>query len=118
LQAKNDKKKRFFEKKIVALQNNPKNLQFFRTGYRHKIPVIGLTGIWGWMSGKGDKKLNPQISPYVLPGRKIYMIYDSDATDTADKAAAFDRCATELANALFEFGAVLHRVDLPKEATI
>ena len=86
--------------------------------YNHNFPVIALPGIWGWMKGGGDKSINPELIPYILSGRKIYVIYDSDATETPEKVAAFHQCTADLANALFEYGATLYRVDLPKGGTI
>lgn len=102
--------------------NNPLAALFLTEGekkvicawFNHRFPVLGLTGIWGWMKAKGDKSINPELVPYILPGRKIYMIYDSDATETPEKAKAFEQCTADFANALFEHDATMYRVDLPK----
>ena len=76
------------------------------------IPVVGLGGIWGWTTAKGNKDLNPEIARYLTSPRDAIMIFDSDSTDT-DKKEDFDLCAESLANALMPYDSHLFRLDIP-----
>ncbi len=77
------------------------------------VPLIALPGIWGWMRGKHDKRINRDLLPYLRPGREAWLIFDSDAVEPG-KAEDFDRCSRDLATALFEHGMRLRRLDLPE----
>ncbi|OGV52925.1 MAG: hypothetical protein A2017_09250 [Lentisphaerae bacterium GWF2_44_16] len=77
------------------------------------VPVIGLPGIWGWMAGKGDKSLHPDLRPYMKAQRKLaVMVYDSDAEEP-NKKDDFMHCAEALSMALNPYGVTLDVVILP-----
>ena len=73
--------------------------------------VVGLTGIYCWKAAKGSGELHPALAPF-LAGRRVVMIYDSDAREKG-KRLAFNRCAEQFASAVEDHGAMLQRVDLP-----
>lgn len=80
---------------------------------QHGLHVVGLTGIYCWKAAKGRGELHPALIPY-LAGRRVVMIYDSDARDK-DKRLTFNRCAEQFASAVEGHGATLQRVDLPSD---
>gem|GEM_PF-4612766 len=82
-------------------------------------PCIGLGGIWNWLESRDDRedgqdKLHRDLVPYLPPGRRVVMVYDSDATDPR-KAETFNDCARRFARALTKRNCTLARVDLPSD---
>jgi|GEM_PF-5419284 len=85
------------------------------------FPVIGLTGIWNWLDSAPNRKtekgsnyaIHPDITRYLTTPRKVFMIYDSDATENTRKQRDFATNTTRLAYELEKLGCALFRVDLP-----
>ena len=85
------------------------------------FPVIGLTGIWNWLDSAPNRKtdkgsnyaVHPDLTQYLSPPRKVFMIYDSDATENTRKMRDFAGNASRLSYELEKFGCPLFRVDLP-----
>lgn len=77
------------------------------------LPMVGVTGIYCWKAGRHDDRLNPDLIPYVA-NRRVFLIYDPDATESEKKARTFADCARRFALSLRPHGAVLYRVDLPR----
>ncbi len=41
----------------------------------HGWVAIALTGVW---NGQQNKKLHPSLVPFIVPGRKVYLVFDAD----------------------------------------
>ena len=76
------------------------------------VHAVGICGIWGWITGGGNKELNPEIARYMSPKRDVIMIFDSDSRELRKKAD-FDACAESLAAALMPYDSGLFRLDMP-----
>ncbi len=90
--------------------------------YCNKTPVIGISGIWGWLESKhvrdelGEPDLiNAGLARYLNGQRGCVIIFDSDCTEP-EKAASFDICAFRLARELkIKFNTQLLRINLPAD---
>lgn len=87
------------------------------------LPMIGLTGIWGWLDSKSDRNkkgddyaIHPDIRQYLESPRDVYLIYDSDARETPEKTKSFDSNAERLAFELVALNCKFFRIDLPSGA--
>jgi ribosomal protein L37AE/L43A len=49
--------------------------------------AISITGVWNGQLGKG-KKLHPSIEPFIVPGRRVYVAFDSDILQNPNVEAA------------------------------
>lgn len=76
------------------------------------IPCAGLGGVWMFKSGKQKHPLLPWFYNVKWSGRRVYLVYDSDASTNLD----VHRAANELAKYLTALGAVPHVVFLPHVA--
>lgn len=94
------------EKKALALAQH--------TGF----PVIGLTGVWAFAlkrerdeNGKatGDRKLLPELEALSWHGRKVFIVFDSDARHNPEVR----RAETALADELAKRGAIVRVIRLP-----
>jgi putative DNA primase/helicase len=83
-----------------------------------EFPCIGLVGVWGWQrkrartaNGKavGVRPLISDLRALNWMGRKVYIVFDSDALDKPEIRMA----ETELAKVLETHGAIVHVVRLP-----
>ena len=84
------------------------------------LPVIGLTGIWGWRdtaagAGVSHDRLLPELSRYAKAGTTWTLIFDSDAV-LPEKRHDFQQAAVRLAKALDAYGVQLRLLILPQHA--
>lgn len=73
------------------------------------IPTIGLGGVWMFKSARRKLPLLPILYTLKWPGRRVYIVYDSDARTNPQVQHA----TTELARELSALGALPMLVDLP-----
>ena len=121
----------FFPQGIHAFFKNNQDAPLYLTEGEKKaakcakegFPIVGLAGIWGWLAsiqerrGVSDKyKLNADLLPFLHAGRDVVIIYDSDSTDTRNKANGFESNTLHLACQLLECGCNLYRVDVPADS--
>lgn len=78
-------------------------------GCKNKLPVIGLGGVWNWMSRKHNLKHIKDFDLFEWEGRRVYLIYDSDLLTNKDVSLAL----TRLSKLLFDKGAHPHHIFLP-----
>ena len=78
--------------------------------------TVGLSGVWSWLTPSkaedGEKKksiLLPEIQRISLSGRRVYLIWDSDAVDKPDVMQAGERLRATLARQ----GAQVYLIALP-----
>lgn len=73
------------------------------------ITTIGLGGVWSFGAKKQNIEFLPTLEEFTWSGRKVHIIYDSDAAANADVRKA----ALALADLLIARGAVVHVGYLP-----
>lgn len=76
---------------------------------KHGIPTVGLGGVWSFQSGKHNTPMLPIFDELGLNGRKVYIVFDSDAVTNPNVVAAELR----LAKRLTELGALVYIGRLP-----
>ena len=79
---------------------------------KHGLPVIGLTGNFGW-SLPGTHELLPELVHYLTAARPVIIIWDSDAKGNRN----FGLSSKRLATALLGFGSSLQELILPSLST-
>ena len=79
---------------------------------KHGLPVIGLTGNFGW-SLPGTHELLPELVHYLTAARPVIVIWDSDAKGNRH----FGLSSKRLATALLGFGSSLQELILPSLST-
>lgn len=98
---------------VIITEGEKKAIRGIKAG----IPVIGIPGITAWVDGKISRyptdKINKDLVPYLLPGRKVILIFDSDAKHPR-KADNFTNSANDFAKELEKYKIKLIRVDLPQ----
>jgi hypothetical protein len=82
------------------------------------LPVIGLTGIWGWRdtsagTGVNHDRLLPELARYAQAGTTWTLIFDSDAA-LPEKQKDFKFAAARLAKVLAGHGISLGLVVIPQ----
>lgn len=69
---------------LIITEGEKKSLKSTLDGF----PIIGLVGIWGWITkrerdkdgkGVGERKLIPELATVSWHGRSVYIAFDSDA---------------------------------------
>lgn len=78
-------------------------------GCKHGLPTVGLGGVWMFRSAKKDKPLLDWFYKVEWKGKKVYIVYDSDAISNANVVGA----ENALCKALCKLGAVPYVVRLP-----
>lgn len=78
-------------------------------GCKNGMPTLGLGGVWCFKSNAKKVALLPQLKVIKWAGRKVYLIYDSDARTNPDVVAA----QVALCKELTSLGALPHVVQLP-----
>ena len=77
------------------------------------FPTIGLGGVWNFRGdaerGEENDRLLPELAKIAWTGRRVDIVFDSDAADKADVREALRR----LANLLIGAGAAVFKVMLP-----
>jgi len=63
---------------------------------KNGYPAIGLGGVWCFCSRKNGIPLLPVLSTFEYTGRKVYIIFDSDAATNPQVAAAENALCQEL----------------------
>lgn len=76
------------------------------------LPTVGLGGVWMFKSGRQRHPLLPDFYRFEWKARRVYLIYDSDASTNLD----VHRAAAELARYLTALGAVPFVLFLPHVA--
>jgi putative DNA primase/helicase len=99
---------------LILTEGEKKSLKSTQEGFL----TIGLTGVWNWQrkrprgedgKGKGPRELIPDLAGVRWQGRRVYLCFDSDATDNRNVALA----EFHLADALSGVGAQVKIVRLP-----
>jgi hypothetical protein len=102
---------------VIITEGEKKALRAALAGFA----CIGLVGVWGWQQkrqkdgdgrGVGERKLIPDLDSVNWSGRRVYIIFDSDAAQKPEVQSA----ETALAEVLLQRGAEVRVVRLP-EAT-
>lgn len=73
------------------------------------FPTIGLGGVWMFMSTKAEQPILPIFSKLGLAGRKVYIVFDSDAALNPNVAAAEHMLCVQL----LKLGAEPYIIRLP-----
>ena len=76
------------------------------------IPMLGLGGVFSWMSKKHKQPLIPILAQFNWEERKVYLCFDSDMKTKPMVQLA----AARLASTLTARGAIVYNVDLPNNA--
>jgi hypothetical protein len=102
---------------IVITEGEKKALRAVFSGY----PSIGLVGVWGWQQkrkkdadgrGVGERKLIPDLEAVAWRGRRVFIVFDSDAARKPEVRFA----ETALAEVLLQRGAEVRVIRLPESA--
>lgn len=80
-------------------------------GAKAGFPVIGLGGVWSYKI-KDQEELLPELLQFTWEGRKVYLVWDSDAASNALSQEALDRFAELLTDF---YKAEVHVVILPSQ---
>lgn len=78
-------------------------------GCAHGFNVIGLGGVWSFRSAKAGLEYIPALKWVLYKGRKVYVLFDSDAKSNAD----IRRAENALCDLLASFGAIPSIARLP-----
>jgi putative DNA primase/helicase len=89
---------------LLLTEGEKKSLKATQEGY----PCIGLVGVWGWKTSKGEKIL-PPLEDVAWKGRKVWIVFDSDAVHNSQVGDA----QTRLAKHLVDRGAEVRIAELP-----
>jgi hypothetical protein len=76
---------------------------------KNLIATIGLGGVWSFKSAHANVSLLPELAKIKWEGRRVYVVYDSDAVSNRNVLMA----EAELARQLVERGASVYIVRLP-----
>ncbi|SFJ26904.1 phage/plasmid primase, P4 family [Planctomicrobium piriforme] len=90
---------------LLLTEGEKKALKASQEGF----PCIGLTGVYGWKSGKGVDRLIVDLQPIKWRDRQVRIVYDSDADTKPEVKEAENR----LAAILQLFGAKVKVARLP-----
>jgi hypothetical protein len=77
---------------------------------KYGLPTVGLGGVWSFQSGKHNTPMLPIFEELGLSGRRVYIVFDSDAVTNPNVVAAELR----LAKRLTELGALVYIARLPE----
>jgi hypothetical protein len=89
---------------LVLTEGVKKALKATQDGF----PTLGLSGVWNW-TVKGVRRLIADLSAVAWKGRRVYVVFDSDAAHNESVA----RAERELTELLRSHGAVARVVRLP-----
>lgn len=79
-------------------------------GAKHDFPVIGLGGVWSFMSKERGIGFLPELDAIRWHDRKVFICFDAEATENPD----IERASQCLAAKLRERGAAPFKVSLPR----
>lgn len=80
---------------------------------KHGLPTIGLGGVDSFGSKRFNLELLPELEAITWPGRRVYIVYDSDSATKLGVRAALMRLGTVLGKR----GALTFEVQLPDVLT-
>ncbi len=93
-------------KSILITEGEKKALAATQAGYT----CIGIPGVWNWQVADSDpRELISDLEDLEWPGRKVYLVFDSDATDKL----VIQHAESELAAVLKKKGATVCIVRIP-----
>ena len=75
----------------------------------NSVPMLGLGGVFSWMSKKHQQEMIPILDYFKWAGRRVFLCFDSDMKDKPLVQLA----ASRLASALTKRGALVFSVELP-----
>lgn len=100
---------------LFLTEGEKKSLKATHEGF----PTIGLVGVWGWQEKRprnfdghptGERRLIPDLAAISWAGRRVVIVFDSDAVRKPDVLAA----ETALADLLVAHGADVRVIRLPE----